>query len=101
MFYRILLFSLQMETDRKQLSTPCLFCWRHSFYQKYLNTSNAHYNQLKELRFEVVMAVTMKNAVFWDVKPYGSCKDRRFGETYRIHHQGEKNQRTSNNVSSN
>jgi hypothetical protein len=22
----------------------------------------------------------MKNAVFWDVTPYGSCKDRRFRE---------------------
>jgi hypothetical protein len=28
---------------------------------------------------EVSMAVTMKNAVFWDVKPCGSCKNRRFG----------------------
>jgi hypothetical protein len=24
---------------------------------------------------------TMKNGVFWDVTPYGSCKNRRFGET--------------------
>jgi hypothetical protein len=27
------------------------------------------------------MAVTMKNVVFWDVTPYGSCKNRRFGGT--------------------
>jgi hypothetical protein len=31
--------------------------------------------------FEVFMAVTMKNAVFWDVTLYGDCKNRRFGGT--------------------
>jgi hypothetical protein len=29
------------------------------------------------VRFEVPMAVTMRNAVFWDVAPRGSCKCRR------------------------
>jgi hypothetical protein len=33
------------------------------------------------VRFEVFTAVTMKNAVFWDVTPYGSRKNRRFGVT--------------------
>jgi hypothetical protein len=33
------------------------------------------------IRFEVFMAVTMKNGVFWDVTPCGSCKNRRFGGT--------------------
>jgi hypothetical protein len=28
------------------------------------------------IRFEVFMAVTMKNAVLWDVTPCGSCKNR-------------------------
>jgi hypothetical protein len=32
-------------------------------------------------RFEVFTAVTMKNGVFWDVTPCGSCKNRRFGGT--------------------
>jgi hypothetical protein len=27
----------------------------------------------------------MKNAVFWDVTPYGSCKNRYFEATYRLH----------------
>jgi hypothetical protein len=31
------------------------------------------------LRFEVLTLVTMKNAVFWDVTPCDSCKNRRFG----------------------
>jgi hypothetical protein len=43
----------------------------------------------------------MKNAVFWEVTPCGSCEDRRFGVTYRLHHQGGKNQQASSNVRSN
>jgi hypothetical protein len=27
------------------------------------------------------------NAVFWDVTPCGSCNNRRFGGSYRVHHQ--------------
>jgi hypothetical protein len=37
------------------------------------------------------MAVTMKNGVFWVVTPCGSCKNRRFGGTWRLLHQGDKN----------
>jgi hypothetical protein len=33
------------------------------------------------VRFEVFTAVTMKNGVFWNVTPCGSCKNRRFGGT--------------------
>jgi hypothetical protein len=42
-----------------------------------------------EVRFEVFTTVTMKNVVFWDVTPRGSCKNRRLGGTYHLHHQGE------------
>jgi hypothetical protein len=35
------------------------------------------------------MAVTLENAVFCDVTSYGSCKNRRFGGTYRLLHQVE------------
>jgi hypothetical protein len=38
-------------------------------------------NDLCNVRFEVFTAVTMKNAVFWDVTPCGSCKNRCFGGT--------------------
>jgi hypothetical protein len=34
-----------------------------------------------DIRFEVFTAVTVKNAVFWDVTPCGSCKSRHFGGT--------------------
>jgi hypothetical protein len=43
------------------------------------------------VRFEVFTEATMKNAVFWDVTPCGSCKNGRFGGTLRLHHQGYKN----------
>jgi hypothetical protein len=32
----------------------------------------------------------MKNGVFWVVTPCGSCKNRRFGGTWRLLHQGDK-----------
>jgi hypothetical protein len=32
------------------------------------------------VRFEVFTAVTVKNGVFWDVTPCGSCKNRRLEE---------------------
>jgi hypothetical protein len=51
-----------------------------------LKRTNFHY-----VRFEVFTAVTIKNGVFWDVTPCGSCKNRRFGGTWRLLHQGEKN----------
>jgi hypothetical protein len=35
----------------------------------------------------------MKNAIFWDVTLCDSCKNRRFGGTCRLHHQGDKNLR--------
>jgi hypothetical protein len=28
----------------------------------------------------------MKNAVFWNVPPCSSCKNRRFGGRYRLYH---------------
>jgi hypothetical protein len=40
--------------------------------------------------FEVFTAVTMNNAVFWDVAPCRSCLNRRIGEMYRLHLLGRK-----------
>jgi hypothetical protein len=39
------------------------------------------FNHTKFERLEVFTAVIMKNGVFWDVTPRGSCKNRRFGGT--------------------
>jgi hypothetical protein len=43
----------------------------------------------------------LKNVVFWDLMQCGFCKNRRFGWTQRLHHQGDKNRWVRNNVSSN
>jgi hypothetical protein len=48
------------------------------------------------VRFEVLTAVTMKNAVFWDVAPCRYFVNRRFGGTYRLHFQGIRNPRAMN-----
>jgi hypothetical protein len=45
---------------------------------------------IEYVRFEVFTAVTVKNAVIWDVAPCKSCVNRRFGGTYRLHLQGRK-----------
>jgi hypothetical protein len=37
------------------------------------------------------VVLSVKNGVFWDVTPGGSCKNRRFGGTWRLLHQGDKN----------
>jgi hypothetical protein len=48
-------------------------------------------NLVNSVRFEDSTDVTMKNDVFWDVTPCGSCKNRRFGGTWHLHHHGDKN----------
>jgi hypothetical protein len=48
----------------------------------YLHIPILLYDELgKNVRFEVFTAVTMKNGVFWDVPPRGSCNNRCFGGT--------------------
>jgi hypothetical protein len=41
----------------------------------------------------------MKYAIFWVVTPCDPGKNRRFGGTYHLHHQGDKNQRARNDSS--
>jgi hypothetical protein len=50
------------------------------------------------VRCEVFTAVTVKNVVFWNFTSCGSCKNRHFGETNRLHHRGDSNRRARNNV---
>jgi hypothetical protein len=40
--------------------------------------------------FKVFTATTMKNIIFRDVMSCGSCRNRRFGGRYCLHHQGER-----------
>jgi hypothetical protein len=46
-------------------------------------------------------SLDITNVIFCDVTLCGSRKNRRFGGKYPLHHQGDKNQRARNNVSSN
>jgi hypothetical protein len=46
---------------------------------------------MRETRTTHKTFVDMKNGVFWDVTRCGSPKNRRFGRTYRLHYQGDKN----------
>jgi hypothetical protein len=41
------------------------------------------HNRLMLLKYQVFTAVTVKDAVSWDMTPCGSCKNRRFGRMYR------------------
>jgi hypothetical protein len=43
-----------------------------------------------EVTSELETTLAVKNGVFWVVTPCGSCKNRRFGGNYYIHHQGAK-----------
>jgi hypothetical protein len=45
----------------------------------------------KHVGFEIFTAVTMNNAVFWDVAPCGFIMNRRFGRTCRLRLQDGRN----------
>jgi hypothetical protein len=47
--------------------------------------------EINEFKRSYQLRSNMKNAIFWDVMPGCSCKNRRFGGTWRLHHQGHKN----------
>jgi hypothetical protein len=75
---------------------------RNTDYPNKLSKGIFHATDLaKKMTCSRTKAEAVKNAVFWDVVSCGSCKNRRFGGTYRLHHQGEKDQQARNNVNSN
>jgi hypothetical protein len=45
------------------------------------------------------MCEIMKNAVFWDVIPCGSCTNHHLGRNYPIYHQADKKQRAKKSFS--
>jgi hypothetical protein len=51
---------------------------------------NLFINNQIYIRFEIFTAVTMKNAVFWDMSQCRSCVNRRFGGMYSLHFHGRK-----------
>jgi hypothetical protein len=48
------------------------------------------------VKFEIFTAMTMKNAVFWDVALCRSCVNRRFGGTYCFYLQDRKVNQVNN-----
>lgn len=46
----------------------------------FLNVVYSRYETLRDVGFEVFAAVTIKNAVLWDVAPCGSCKETDISE---------------------
>jgi hypothetical protein len=49
--------------------------WNGRHYGRFSNLRHGG-EHLHNVRFEVFTEVTMKNCVFWDVTPSGSCKNR-------------------------
>jgi hypothetical protein len=63
----------------------------HTFESPRSHTMNFHNTMhvlTSEFIYEARMKFIMKNIVFWDVAPHGSCLNWRFGGTYRLHLQG-------------
>jgi hypothetical protein len=67
--------------------------------QKSRRVKSQKSNIILLVRFEVFTAVTMKNAVFWDVAPCTSCVNRRFGGTHRLQLQGREIRERGTSVS--
>jgi hypothetical protein len=75
-------------------SSRCFhFTWRHRVLFALVLTYTLIQSTEKYPGFQVFTAVTMKNAVFRDVAPCGSCKSRRFGRKCRFHLQCRKKTR--------
>jgi hypothetical protein len=72
----------------KLVAVKCLISYSMSHFAS--NTSVFSHQILYHVRIGVFTAVTMKNAVFWDVAPCWSWVNRRFGRTYHLHLQGRK-----------
>jgi hypothetical protein len=71
----------------KELEYPNLFIQRIGKRKR----EKVHLNQVKLFHSLLGNQDEVKNGVFWVVTPCGSCKNRRFGGTWRLLHQGDKN----------
>jgi hypothetical protein len=71
-----------------KMEQECKASWDHL---KVIAKHDGSTMKMKYVRFEVYTAVTIRNAIFWDVTLCGCCKNRHFGGSYHFHHQGGKN----------
>jgi hypothetical protein len=80
--------------DRKQMRNQGFTIWKCTAWLAGLKPRNVYELQIQfyfrcgfweeplpYVRFEVFIAMTMKNGIFWDVTPCGSCTNKRFGGT--------------------
>jgi hypothetical protein len=80
--------------------TPRCLVDGYQYFGEIFHSNSLEMNTTFE-RYEVFVAVTMKNATSWDFTPCSSCMNRRFGGTCGLHHQGSENRRARNNGSNN
>jgi hypothetical protein len=74
---------------------PSYYYWienKYSMFNSYIQIARAIFKRCIS---------TVKSVIFWDMMPRGYCKKRHFVGMYRLQHQGEKNPRAKNSVSSN
>jgi hypothetical protein len=71
---------IEFGTDSETYSLQVIPCCRNHGQALCLLTY-APGEMMNIVRLEVSTTVTMKNGIFWDVTPCGSCKYRRFEET--------------------
>jgi hypothetical protein len=87
---------------------PCLHIQHRylnmTFVHVYFTGSNLIFCYIIQMIFyalnQIMNTLCLKNAVFWNVTLCGSCKNRRFGGTERLHDQADRN-RWNRNVSRN
>jgi hypothetical protein len=70
-----------------------LCCWifhkiNPSWLQDTVSCNLSLMKLMQYVRFQVFTAVTMKNVIFWDVTPCGSCKNWCFRGMYCLDHHG-------------
>jgi hypothetical protein len=64
----------------------------HPTRMQFLFIANPERNTSMERLTGTWENIKVEECVFWDVKTCGCCKNRRFGGTYRLRHEGDMNQ---------
>jgi hypothetical protein len=77
------IFSLDMVTN------PYGSSYKSCIISRFWLRLDKHENKTKMKEIQTLWL--LKNGVFWVVTPCDSCKNRRFGGTWRLLHQGDKN----------
>jgi hypothetical protein len=57
-----------------------------------ISQQSVHLFDCRALHVQLMQQNSLRNALFLDATLCDSCKNQRFGGTYCLHHQGDKNQ---------